>query len=504
MAHLEDPIVTTETGDVRGRWRSRADARGTESVHATFRGIPFAAPPVGSLRFAAPAPVAAWDGERDAGEFGPTPQRESPYDPPRIPEPSIPGEDVLSVNVTTPDPSRGAGLPVLVWIHGGGFIAGSAASPWYVGESFARDGVVTATLSYRLGFEGFGCLEDAVPNRGVLDWIAGLEWIQRNIAAFGGDPERVTIAGQSAGGAAVMRLLTLPSAQHLFARALAISPADASVSRERAREAARAVAQSLGVSTNVAGMSSVDEIALFRALNAAVPAAEDPLEGLLHRSAQPLPFAPVVDGDVVPHGVTEGVIAGVGADKPVLIGATAHEFNESLAGATASMPQPDAARLLRHAGAPEGLAETMAAREPQRGTDWALGQAVSDGIFRAPVAGWAALRGSGPTWAYDFRWESRSDTVSGAAHCVDVPFGFDILGRDGVAQAVGDDPPQALADAVHADWLALVRDGAVDAPPHMPEHATITYGADGLRRVAPGYEVERRVWTEGLGRPLGS
>ncbi|MFN3866743.1 MAG: carboxylesterase family protein, partial [Demequina sp.] len=233
--------MTTQGGRVRGRWRSRTDARGVTTTYATFRGIPFAAPPVGELRFAPPASALGWDGVRDAAEFGPTPQRESPYDPPRIPEPSIPGDDVLSVNVTTPDPSSAAGLPVLVWIHGGGFVGGSPASPWYVGQSFARDGVVTATLSYRLGFEGFGWMEDAVPNRGALDWIAGLEWIQRNIASFGGDPSRVTIAGQSAGGAAVMRLLTLPAADHLFARAMAISPADASASVDRAREAARAV-----------------------------------------------------------------------------------------------------------------------------------------------------------------------------------------------------------------------------------------------------------------------
>ena len=127
---------------------------------------------------------------------------------------------------------------MLVWIHGGGFIAGSAASPWYVGEAFARDGVVTVTASYRLGFEGFGWVEGAVNNRAVRDWLAALEWVRENIAAFGGDPARVTIAGQSAGGAAVMQLLTMPAAQHLFRAVLAISPGDPSVSLARATRAA--------------------------------------------------------------------------------------------------------------------------------------------------------------------------------------------------------------------------------------------------------------------------
>ncbi|MFW2512808.1 carboxylesterase/lipase family protein [Demequina sp. SO4-13] len=497
-----DPVVTTDGGRLRGRWRSHTDAHGVSGSYATFRGVPFAAPPVGALRFAAPAPASGWDGLRDAGPYGPTPQRESPYDPPRIPEPSIPGDDVLSVNVATPDPSPAAGLPVLVWIHGGGFVGGSPASPWYVGESFARDGVVTATLSYRLGFEGFGWMEDAVHNRGVLDWLAGLAWIQRNIAAFGGDPSRVTIAGQSAGGAAVMRLLTLPAAQHLFARAMAISPADASVSADHARRAAGAVAGALGVAPDTAGMSGVDELTIFRALGAAQRDPGDPITGLLTRSAEPLPFAPVVDGDLVPHTVTDGILAGVGADRPLLIGSTAHEFNEALAGAAAARPGADAFELLREAGAGDDLAAAMAAREPERGPDWAIGQVLTDAIFRAPTAGWASLRGDGPTWAYDFRWESRSDAAQGAAHCVDVPFGFDILGAEGVRDAVGEDPPQALADAVHGDWLALVRDGTVDAPRHALDHATIVYGADGRRRTSAAYGVERRVWSEGLGRPL--
>jgi para-nitrobenzyl esterase len=116
-----------------------------------------------------------------------------------------------------------AALPVLVYIHGGGYVAGSQASPWYDGAAFNRDGVVTVTLSYRLGFDGFGWLPDAPPNRGILDWLLALEWVHDNIGQFGGDPARVTIAGQSAGGGAVMTLLTMPRARGLFAAAASIS-----------------------------------------------------------------------------------------------------------------------------------------------------------------------------------------------------------------------------------------------------------------------------------------
>jgi para-nitrobenzyl esterase len=147
-------------------------------------------------------PAQSWSGVRDALRYGPTPQRKALAEVTTIPEPSIPGDDILNLNVFTPRPRAANGpeklLPVLVYIHGGGYVAGSPASPWYNGVAFNRDGVVTVSVSYRLGFDGFGWLPDAPPNRGILDWILALEWVRDNIGQFGGDPARVTIAGQSA------------------------------------------------------------------------------------------------------------------------------------------------------------------------------------------------------------------------------------------------------------------------------------------------------------------
>ena len=202
-------LAATSQGPVLGPW---------QHTTARFLGIPYAEAPVGDLRFAAPVPTKPWTEPLDATRYGPTAQRR-PFildGPTTIPEPSIPGDGVLNLNVFTPDLTPGAGLPVLVWIHGGGYVAGSAASPWYDGSAFARDGVVLVSIGYRLGIEGFLHLDDAPDNRGVLDWIAALTWVRDNIDAFGGDPGKVTIAGQSAGGGATQTLMATPSAHGLF------------------------------------------------------------------------------------------------------------------------------------------------------------------------------------------------------------------------------------------------------------------------------------------------
>ena len=242
-----DPVVGYDQGTVRGRWRDTGPG-GPYARSAAFLGLPFAEPPVGPLRFAAPVPAGSWTGIRDATAYGPTAQRRQLAEVTAIPEPSIPGEATLNVNVFTPAPGdRDARLPVFVWIHGGGYKAGSPASPWYDGRAFNRDGVVTVTLSYRLGFDGFGWIPDAPHNRGLLDQIEALRWVRRHIAAFGGDPERVTIGGQSAGGGSVWALLVSPPARGLFAAGISHSGALDVQPGEVAEANGRALAEAAGV-----------------------------------------------------------------------------------------------------------------------------------------------------------------------------------------------------------------------------------------------------------------
>ena len=209
-----DVVVLTARGRLRG-------ARDGPALR--FLGIPYAQSPASAGRFGAPEAPDRWDGTRDALRYGatsPQPDRGITL----IPEPIIAGDNELNLNVFTPDLGA-ARLPVLVWIHGGGFFGGGNASPWYRGGPFARDGVVLASLNYRLGAEGFLEVPGAPANRAVRDWVRALEWVQENIAAFGGDPARVTIAGQSAGGGACAALLGVPAARGLFRAAARPPPA---------------------------------------------------------------------------------------------------------------------------------------------------------------------------------------------------------------------------------------------------------------------------------------
>jgi len=448
--------VATRGGRVRGRRRGipRSDVRS-----AAFLGIPFAQPPVGALRFAAPEPVQPWEGVRDATAYGPTPQRWVDPAGTLIPEPAIPGAATLNVSVFTPRPDAAAKLPVMVWIHGGGYVSGSPASPWYDGRAFNRDGVVTVSVSYRLGFDGFGWIDGAPQNRGVLDWIAALEWVRDNIAAFGGDPGDVTIAGQSAGGGAVLTLLALPAAQGLFHRALAISGALGDIPPQRAQATSRRLADLLGVPPTRDGFASAPEKAIGKHQ---VPAAQPPgltgLEALRQALADAVPYGPVIDGELLTQGTVAALAAGTGAGTPLLLGSTDDEFAMILNGSRKTLrfvPPGLALRLL----APELPARRAYRRaNPElRGSAALLGRYVSDQVFRSLVVRVAEARRDAPTWAYRFAWVSPTHDL--ALHCLDVPFWFDCLDAPGVPAIAGGSPPQALADALHGSAAAWVREG---------------------------------------------
>ncbi|MFD8824551.1 carboxylesterase/lipase family protein [Streptomyces sp. NPDC059605] len=404
-------VVTTGAGPVRGERRADGTLR--------FLGVPYAKPPVGALRFASPVAPDPWTEPLDATAYGPTAQRRAFAEVTTIPEPSIPGEAVLNLNVFTPSADPRAALPVLVWIHGGGFVAGSAAGPWYDGAAFNRDGVVLVSVGYRLGIEGFLHLPDAPDNRGVRDWIAALEWVRDNIAAFGGDPARVTVAGQSAGGGAVQTLLATPSARGLFRAAVSASGA---VMRPQDRDTAGAVSARFtartGLPATAAALRDVTDDELLRLQDRLCEPGADGADGSL------LLLAPFADGGLVPRPVPEALADGTaGAGVPLMLGFTAHEF---------------------HGMRPAGV-----------------GAALTDKIFREPALAIAEgrARAGHPTWLYQFEWRATAPAFAGLAHhCCDLPFVFDLLDAAGVREALGDAPPQQLADEIHGAWVRFVGD----------------------------------------------
>lgn len=451
------PVVETTAGPVRGVWRGTADGSGS----AAYLGLPFAEAPVGERRFAAPVPRAPWVGVLDCTAYGATAQRGGDPETQGIPEPSIPGDSTLNVNVFTPSPrASGGALPVMVWIHGGGFTAGSPASPWYDGRAFNRDGVVTVTVSYRLGFDGFGWIPGAPHNRGVLDWLLALEWVRDNISAFGGDPGRVTIAGQSAGGGAVLTLLGLPRAQPLFHSALCISGATADVNPSRAEAFSRRIAQNAGVEMSLDGFRSLTEEQVLAAQEQPGRSrGRDPFAGVRVVLDEGLPLGPVVDGDLLSTRTMESIASGVGSDKPLLLGAADDEFTTALLGYKNVLRFVPTSFMLDRLGMARGARAAYRAGNREStgpGTAAVIGRYVTDRVFRAPAVRTASARADAPTWVY--RFARRSPESGLAVHCADLPYWFDCLDAPQVTRLTGSVPPQSLADTMHTTAVRFVTD----------------------------------------------
>lgn len=453
--------------------------------------MPFAAPPIGEHRFRAPVPAGPWAGVRDATAYGPTPQRRDSGLVTAIPEPSIPGDSTLNVNVFTPAPGEpSARLPVLVWIHGGGFEAGSPASPWYDGRAFNRDGVVTVTLSYRLGFDGFGWIPDAPHNRGLLDQIEALRWVQRNILEFGGDPDRVTIAGQSAGGGSVWALLVAEQARGLFRAAIAQSGAPELQSTETAAAHGEALAERAGVPWTRAGLRGLGEEQILDLQTQIVGQAPPrDLDSALRAVAGDglLAYQPYVEEDLLPQHIGDALAAGRGADVPLITGTTSHEFTSLGAQYAPLFAGQHPADLIRDSTfGPVLDAVAPSCRELPGGFAAVVGQLVSELVFRVPMVRWVDLRSPAPTWLYEFRL--RHDQTGLAGHCAELPFVWDLLDAPRVVQTCGANPPQELADLMHRGWVSFLHDQHAPWPVWGPERLAAI--ADRVPSFGSAYQLE--------------
>jgi para-nitrobenzyl esterase len=457
---MPDPVVATATGAVRGRGHPG---------YAAFLGIPYAAPPTGRDRFTAPRPHPAWSGVRDAGHAGPSaPQAPrsgfgaldmSPY----FGDTAEQGPDYLTLSVWSPSDEKDC--PVMVFVHGGGFISGSPRSPLYDGAAFARDGVVLVTVSYRLGIPGFLSLPDAPANRGLLDVVAALQWVQQNIAAFGGDPHNVTLFGQSAGATLVGAVVARPGASELITRAIIQSGNGlGAFSREQAGRVTQAVAAVLGVEPTADTLADLSDSQLI--------SASGQLAGLSLRTAER--FDPLVGLSafslVLDRQPADAVAAGIGAQIPLLIGTNSEEGNLYLAprGALLTSTEEDVRDLAAQTHPdPAELICRYRARLPDACWGQVRSAILGDTLFgdgSRRLADAHASHGVATTHRYQFCWRSTAvDSLLGAAHTVELPFVFDRLhvpALRGPAGLLGaETPPSSLATEMHGAWVSYARSG---------------------------------------------
>jgi para-nitrobenzyl esterase len=456
----EHLVVRTNAGELRG-------AR--ENGIAVFRGIPYAAPPVSELRFQPPQPVPAWRGVRDASKDGPIPPQGRSRLAHVMGEFERPqSEDCLTLNIWTPAPDSKK-RPVLVWIHGGAFTSGAGSLSWYSGERFAANGgLVAVSINYRLGALGFLCLRGVSEgNLGLLDQVAALRFVRDNIAAFGGDPDNVTVVGQSAGAASIAILMTMPQARGLFRRAILQSTPFGRMSRtlEDAHRIGGRLLDVLGLKPSQTGELRSLPFARFVTAQGEVARLEKKFADAL------APFWPVIDGKVYPGEVAPALKAGAGAEVDVMIGTTREEMaafyciDQDIAKADAAAIEGVFASVFKSGHRPyfDELRRTRASAT----NAVLLGDLMSDAMFRMGslrMAEWRADQG-GPAYVYQFDWQSPAGFES--CHCIEIPFVFNNFANwTDSPMLKGAKPEQirGLGEAMHEAWIAFARSGKPDHP----------------------------------------
>jgi len=469
-------IVETEFGKIEG------ESRG---AHERFLGIPYAAPPLGERRWRAPEPPARWAHTRPALAFSPA----CPQTPSALPGMAggAQDEDCLYLNVYTPR-ADGKRRPVFFWIHGGGFTAGAGSQALYDGGALAERGdVVVVTINYRLGALGYLSLPGGDANLGQLDQIAALRWTRANIAAFGGDPEQITIAGESAGGMAVATLLGMPDARGLFRAAVPQSGAAHNVhSPESSTRVVESFLQALGLPKA--------DLAALRALPAAKLVEAQGRVLAERRAIGLLAFAPTVDPASLPVRPLEAVRGGSARGVALLVGSNRDEVKLFRLGVAESvaLSEEALAKRVRAGLAASRIDESHGARLIETYRKARAGRAStepgelldaidSDRTFRIPAVRLAEAQAPHEprTFMYLFTWPSpaRRSTL-GACHALELPFMFGTLEAPTMDRFAGKGPEAELLSARMMDaWIAFARGG-------RPGHADLPDW--------PGYEARAR------------
>lgn len=460
----ENIVVTTESGKVRGQI--------VDGV-SVFKSIPYAAPPVGDLQFAAPAKHQPWDSIRDATKRGPTapfplPKKGDIDDKPSFAEGWVKGDDFLTNNIWTPDVN--GKLPVMVYIHGGAFVIGTSDVPLFDGTSFARRGVVMVSMNYRLGMEGFLKIKGVPTNIGIRDQIASLRWVKDNIAAFGGDPDNVTIFGESAGAISTGILLASPPAKGLFKHAIMQSGSGQAVlSGEQADRIANQYAKVLKIKNTRKSYLKFSPEELLAAqpkvnpkmVNLETESHVDPTGGVTL-------FLPVIDGDIIPGIPLKAVRNGEGKDYDLLIGYNTDEMNYFLV-PTGLLKKIRFNFILNKAvqrvhPAPSALIAVYKKAYPQKNLGELFSAILTSYQVQVPSVRFANAHSkfSDKTYMYEFAWPSSvMNGAYGAYHGLELPFVFNTVdaaeGERGMLGPKGGPPD--LADKMQNAWVQFAKTG---------------------------------------------
>jgi para-nitrobenzyl esterase len=455
---VSPPRVVTAAGPVEGDTVSAPDGTPVRR----FLGIPYAGAPTGAGRWRRPPATTPWTGVRAARDFGPAaPQtRGLPSVLPAF-QPDATSEDCLTLNVWTP--ALDGHRPVMVWIHGGAFTSGGASQPVSDGARLAAEGdVVVVTLNYRLGVLGFLCPDDASPgadvvaNAGLHDQLAALAWVREHAGVLGGDAESLTAFGESAGAGSILHLLTANAAGAAFDRAIAQSGEPRTLSREDAARVAASIATAVGVErADTTHLGAVPLDALL--------AAQDRVAMELLGTIGVMPYAPTVDGALLPAPVLDATTAGAGADVALLLGTTRDELR-LFPDATAATLDDDRLHRRVHRLVPGcDPAATVAAYRAGLGdksTNGEVWETVrTDALMWVPNLRLAEARAAVGATTYLYRFEWPAPGV-GAAHAVDLPFTFGTFDREGWGAAVGaDSAAEALGARLRQSWATFARTG---------------------------------------------
>ena len=465
MTHAMTQVETT-SGTIEG---SVVEGRHDEPV-LRFAGVPFAAAPVDELRFAAPQPHPGWSGVRDATMFGTiAPQEPSMVDGIMGLEPEAWSEDCLYLNVWTPSTHAEVPRPVMVWIHGGGFTFGSGSSELYHAERFVsgRD-VVVVSINYRMGLFGFlelGHLDESLAgsaNNGLRDQIAALRWVQDNIAHFGGDPDNVTVFGESAGSMSASLLMTAPEASGLFRRVIAQSGStNGCHAPERAEAQARLLLDVLEVTT-VAELRALDAATLLHAQGKSLLEAMQAKTLLEAGSAMAgLPWAPVADGRLVPTDPLGALQAGAAAGVDLLAGSNTDEWTLfAMLDGSIDADELDV-RLARLTPDGSKVAEVYSRARPDADPGASFCAVMTDLVFRMPtIAAAEAQSRHGSVFVYEFA-EPLTGVMEalGSPHSLELPYLFDQCDLGTFPTMVGAEPSRRLIDGMADAWVAFARTG---------------------------------------------